>query len=40
MAKFQIEITQVKEGGGCATNIFWAIITFIACMLIISQCGK
>lgn len=29
MAKYQIEVTEVKEGGGCGSIILFAIVVFI-----------
>ena len=29
MAKYQIEITEVAEGGGCGQVIFWLIVILI-----------
>lgn len=39
MPKFIVEIKEVKSGG-CFVNILWAFLTFMGCMLVISQCGK
>jgi hypothetical protein len=40
MAKFQVEISEVKEGGGCMSAIFWAVLTFVGCLLLLSMCGR
>lgn len=36
MAKYQIEVTEVKEGGGCGSMILFGIVVF----LILAAMGK
>jgi len=38
MAKFEIEINEVKEGGGCGQMIAWLIIGFIVLAAILLEC--